>query len=191
MTCQKHRQKEESNMNRTSFFITSILVGIFIVWQGSGSLSFGRLMIGMGAEIQADAETVLAIEKAFNRAEEAIGSGNLQALMQIYSDHYRYKSLSKKDMRNIWKDFLEKYHRIATSHSFSRIVVKKGEHPTAEVTCTGSLWATTNKGERVNLASWLGNVHYLVYEEGAWRIKGQGRYAPNPSHFGQGPPPLF
>jgi len=146
----------------------------------------------MGAEIQADPESILAIENTFNRAEEAIGSGNLQALMQIYSDHYRYKNFTKKDMKKIWKDFFEKYHRIATRHSFSRIVVKTGKHPTAEVTCTGSLWATTNESDqRVNLASWLGDVHYLVFEEGAWRIKGQGRKAPNPSHFGQSPPPLF
>lgn len=56
-------------------------------------------------DIQADAETVDHIVEAFNRAEDAIGEKDLDALMMVYSEHYRYQDLTKADMRKTWRDF--------------------------------------------------------------------------------------
>jgi hypothetical protein len=152
----------------------------------------GALRIDTGADLQTDAETVRHIEDVFNRAEEAIGERNLDALMEVYSEQYRYQDLTKADMRKIWKGFLERYDRISTLHSFSRVVVKPGKYPTAQITCTGALWATSTQNDhRVNLSSWAGDIHHLIYENRAWRIVGQGRNAPNRSEFGQAPPPLI
>jgi hypothetical protein len=112
--------------------------------------------------------------------------------MTVYSEHYRYQDLTKADMRTIWKGFFEHYDRIATLHSFSRILVTPGTPPTADLTCTGALWATGDQtDQRVNLSSWAGDIHHLMYEEGAWKILGQGRNAPNRPEFSQAPPPLF
>lgn len=172
--------------------IVGILAGIAIGALGLGTSSWGALRIDIGADIQADAETVRHIEEAFNRAEDAIGAKNLDALLRVYSEHYRYQDLTKTDMRKIWKGFFEQYDRVATLHSFSRIIVTPGKHPTAHITCTGALWATSDQNDqRVNLSSWAGDVHHLIYEHGVWRIVGQGRNAPNRSEFGQAPPPLF
>ena len=67
-----------------------------------------------------------------------------------------------------------------------------GNPPTADITCTGALWATVDgTDQRVNLSIWAGDIHHLMYEHGAWRIVGQGRNAPNRPEFGQAPPPLF
>lgn len=88
-------------------------------------------------------------------------------------------------MRTIWKDFFARYDRIDALHAFSRIVVTPGKQSTAQITCTGALWATSDRtGQRVNLSIWAGDIHYLVYEDGAWRILGQGRNALNRPEFG-------
>jgi hypothetical protein len=45
--------------------------------------SFGELRIDAGAKLQGDAETLHQIDDAFNRAEDAIGKRELDALMTI------------------------------------------------------------------------------------------------------------
>lgn len=173
-------------------FTILLLAGFVFAWFGLNDESGARIRIGNNAEIRADAKTVRAIEDTFNQAEEAIQRGDLDSLMELYSKDYRYKILTRKDIEVIWKDFFFKYHNIATNHSFSRIVVKEGNPLTAEILCTGSIWATTNQtDERVNLASWLGDIHFLIYENGSWRIRGQGRKSPDLKSFGGIPPPLF
>ena len=172
--------------------IAVILVGVSFSILGAGGLASGALRIDTGAEIHAVAETVDHIVEAFNRAEDAIGEKDLDALTMVDSEHYRYQDLTKVDVRKIWKGFLEQDDRVTTLHSFSRIIVTPGKSPTAQITCTGALWATSDRtDQRVNLSSWAGDVHYLMYEHGAWRIIGQGRNAPNRPKFGQAPPPLF
>ena len=172
--------------------IAVTLLGVSLSILGAGPLSLGRLRIDAGADIQADADTVRYIEQAFNRAEDAIGAKDLDALMRVYSEHYRYQDLTKADIRTIWKRFFEQYDRISTLHSFSRVIVTPGTPPTAQITCTGALWATSDlNDQRVNLSSWAGDVHHLIYEQGAWRIVGLGRKAVNHPEFGQAPPPLF
>jgi uncharacterized protein YhbP (UPF0306 family) len=63
------------------------------------------LRIDREAVIQADAETVTRIEEVFNRADDVIAEKNLDALMAVYSEHYRYQTLTKADMRKIWMGF--------------------------------------------------------------------------------------
>jgi len=169
-----------------------LLIGLLISYQGFDSTALAKLRIGTGADIQADDKTVRDIEAAFIRAEAAINKGDIDSLMALYSQDYHFGVLTKHDMRSIWEGFFRKYHRVETAHSFSRIVVQQGHPLTAVITCTGSIWGTSNKADdRVNLSSWLGNVHFLVYEKGAWRIRGQDRKSPNLSSFEGAPPPLF
>src|SRR5512146_1717104 len=172
--------------------IALTLMGVSFNILGAGAPASAALRIDAGTELHADAETIHQIEEAFNRAEDAIGKGDLDALMEVYSEQYRYQDLTKADMRKIWKGFFEQFARVATLHSFFRIVVKPGKHPTAQITCTGALWATSDQNDqRVNLSSWAGDIHHLIYENSAWRIVGQGRNASNRSELGQAPPPLF
>jgi hypothetical protein len=71
-------------------------------------------------------------------------------------------------------------------------MVTPGNPPTARIICTGALWATLDGTDhRVNLSSWAGDIHHLSYEQGAWRIVGQGRNAANRPEVGQAPPSLF
>lgn len=152
----------------------------------------GGIMVDSWAEVKADDKTVGEILGAFNRAEEALHAQNLDALMNLYSQHYGYHGLAKDDLRKVWTELFAQYQGFASNHIFSRITVMSGTNRTAEVTCTGSLWAISKEtGHRVNLDSWYGEVHHLIYEDGAWRVQGQGGQAPKGIQFGVAPHPFF
>ena len=62
----------------------------------------------------------------------------------------------------------------------------------AELTCSGALWATTREsGERVNVDSWIMEVHYLIYEDGKWKFRGKGKGRAHTVEFGAVFHPLF
>ena len=180
-------------MNRRQTLVAvGILFGI-VMWLQSPCLpAYAKLRIGLGPDIQADSKTVREIQQAFNQAEEAISAEDLDALMALYSKRYQHGSLTNEDIRKAWGSLFSKYRRISTAHSFSKIVVSPGTTPSAEVACTGTIWASSiETAERVNLDSWLGEVHVLIYEDGMWRILGPGKKAQAGLGFHGGPHPLF
>ena len=121
-----------------------------------------------------------------------LGEKDLDALMTVYSQHDRDQDLTKEDTRKIWKGVFVQYDWISTIHTFSRIIVTPGNPPTADITCTGALWAAPDgTDQQVNLSIWAGDIHHLIVEHGAWKVLGHGRNAPNRPEFGQAPPPLF
>lgn len=144
------------------------------------------------AEINADERTVMDIVATFNRAERAIREKNLDALMDLYSDSYRYHGLSKDDVRKLWARLFARYNTILIYHLFTRMIVKSGQPPTAELTCTG--YARGNDmetGWRVRLDSWVFETHHLVLEEGVWRIRGHVDEPSSALEFGSTVHPLF
>lgn len=151
-----------------------------------------KTKVSTGAEVQADDKTVREILDAFHRAEEFLQARNLDALMGLYSKEYNYHGLKKDDLRKIWEDLFAQHHRISTEHMFSKIVVLAGKTPAAEITCTGSLWATSDvAGQRVNIDSWFEEVHHMVYEDGRWRIRGHAGEPSKALQFGVAPHPFF
>lgn len=176
-------------------------LGIFGIAMGSTfwllavsltSPGFAKTKISSDAEIHADNKKVQEIMATFKKAEDALEARNLEALMATYSKDYAYHGLTKDDVRKIWKDLLAQNHRIVSEHRFSRIAVVDGTNPRAEVTCTGSFWTTSDEtGKRVNIDSWFEEVHYLVYEDGAWRIRGHAGEGLKEPLFGNTPHPLF
>lgn len=176
--------------------ITSRLVLLGLLWGLSGCtvpplMHRGGIMVDNWAEVKADDKTVAGILAAFNRAEAALQAGNLDDLMGLYSDSYSYHGLTKPDLRQIWEDLLRRHRDFRSNHILSRIVAAPGDQ-TAEVTCTGSLWAVAKEsGEQVNVDSWYGEVHHLVNEGGAWRVRGHRGQAPKVQAFGAAPHPFF
>lgn len=144
-----------------------------------------------GAETQGDEKTKKEILAMFKKAEGAMQARNIDGLMALYSKDYAYHGLTKAELRKLWGDLFTQYHRVASTHHFSQIAVKPGQSPTAEVTCTGVLWATDETGHRVNIDSWFEEIHYLAYEDGAWRIRGHAGERPKGIWFGVAPHPLF
>ncbi|OGW65892.1 MAG: hypothetical protein A3H49_07570 [Nitrospirae bacterium RIFCSPLOWO2_02_FULL_62_14] len=147
-----------------------------------------------GAAIQADQATLLEITSTFDRAEEAIRSHDLEALMSLYSQHYRYHGIGKAGIRKIWADLFSRYDHITNLHTFSSIKVTGSKtNPSIHITCTGALHGTAKDTKQpVPIDSWHEEVHYLVKEQGVWRILGNaGGEAPALLPFGAAPHPLF
>lgn len=152
----------------------------------------GGIQVDRWAEVKADDHTVAEILTAFNRAEEALQSRNLDALMGLYSDGYSYHGLTKADLRKIWEELLAHYDRLSSNHIFSKIVVTSNQKPSAEITCTGSLWGISKEtGQRENIDSWFGEVHHLEHEAGAWRVRGHKGEVSKVLQFGVAPHPFF
>lgn len=146
------------------------------------------------ATIEADAATVLEITSTFDQAEEAIRSRDLEALMALYAQNYRYHGIGKDGIRKIWADLFARYAVITNLHAFSSITVSgSGSNRIVQITCTGALHGATKKSKQpVPIDSWYREIHYLVKEQGAWRILGsQSGEGPAVLPFGTAPHPLF
>ena len=154
----------------------------------------GMTQIPPDAKIDADQQTILELTSTFDRAEESIRSRDLDSLMALYSEQYRYHGLKKPDIRKIWEELFSHYDLISNIHIFSAIrkIELQGQMK-AEITCTGALWATSkNTKDRVPIDSWHQEIHHLVKEKGGWRIVGSSTDGqPRPRMFGMAPHPLF
>ena len=83
----------------------------------------GKIYVDRWAEIKGSDKDVSEILAAFNRAEEALHARDLDGLMALYSEQYRYHGLSKSDLRKIWEEMFASYDNLASTHTFSRIHV--------------------------------------------------------------------
>lgn len=178
-----------------------LTLGLFgvIVWLGL--LGLPAAIESVGAEtrilpdamIEADRDTVDELLATFHRADEAVVRRDLDGVMSLYSKRYNCHGLAKSDVEQIWMALFKDYREITSSHTFSVIrVTTTPEGLLAEITCTGALWATSERGNlRVPIDSWHEEVHQLVKEDGAWRIRGNAGEAPTVLPFGTAPHPLF
>jgi len=156
------------------------LVGLMVEVQGChlGPLpsvpDLGGTYISQSATIQADTKTVDEILTAFKQAEAAVQHRDLDALMALYAEGYKHRGFTKDTLRTEWKHLFEDYHDFSSTHVLTGIAVESDKSPaTARIICTGSLWAISNDtNQRVNIDSWYGEVHYLIYVDGAWRMRG-------------------
>ena len=143
------------------------------------------------ATIQTDKNTEAAILKSFKKAEDALKRRDIDALMDFYADNYQHRGFTKDSLRTEWKHLLQDYRDFSATHVLTRIVVDADRVPhTAQVTCTGSLWAISNdSNQRVNIDSWYNEVHYLVHRDGVWRIQGHAWEMVNPKDTRTARPP--
>jgi hypothetical protein len=153
----------------------------------------GKTQIAHAAYIEGDDRSVSAIMATFHHADEALRKLDLDELMTLYAQGYKYQGLTRDSLRRIWEDLFRDHDHFTATHVFSRIVVHADQvPPTAEVTCTGSLWANSRStGRRVNIDSWYEEVHYLIYEDGAWRVRGHAWETPKSIRPIPWPHPFF
>lgn len=160
--------------------VIGILAGLLMASQGCQSSPppvFPDLTgthLSAGADIQGDDQTVQAILSFFKKAEDAVKRKDLDDLMALYSEDYKHGGYTKHSVRAVYSDLFAQYRDFSGTHVFSKIKVEAGKPvPLSHVTCTGSLWAISNEtGQRVNIDSWYGEVHYLTFEHGAWHLAG-------------------
>jgi hypothetical protein len=171
--------------------ITPLILAI-IFCAGIGTVG-AKIVVPSGSVIEVDTATTNTIVAAFEQAEQAIKSHDLVGVMAFYSSQYNYHGLKKDDLHKIWKDLFDEYQEIASTHLFTKMVkVGSGRDAVLEVTCTGHLWARSKtSGLYVPIDSWHEEVHSLVLEEGAVRIRGNLGESPRVLPFGTAPHPLF
>ncbi|MDH5641677.1 MAG: hypothetical protein OEY28_10310 [Nitrospira sp.] len=152
-----------------------------------------KIAVPSRSVIEVDEPTAKSIVAMFERADQAVTSRDLDAVMAFYSSHYNYHGLKKDAIRNVWKELFDEYQEIAGTHLLTKLTkVGAGNQAVLEVTCTGHLWARSKtSGLYVPIDSWHEEVHFLVLEEGEWRIKGNLGDVPRTLPFGTSPHPLF
>ena len=192
--------KKRGNMRWWAAVVAiSVVMGLMIELQGCRlgiqppMPDIGATTIAHTAEIQADDQTIKEIMSTFKRADEALRRMDLNALMDLYSEDYTHNGYTKELIRRNWEVLFQGYYDFSSTHVFSKIQVEVGKVSEAEITCTGSLWASsTRTGERVNIDSWFGAVHLLTYKGGAWRIRGHvGEMPRQETRYTLPPHPLF
>jgi ketosteroid isomerase-like protein len=180
--------------------LTSIMTTVMVLGWPEAPSPQAKVELVPGIVLNADDKAVQEILGTFRRADEAVGAGDFDGLMNLYSKMYNYHRLSRSDMRKIWKDLFTHYQEIALLHLFERVLVthsKQGD--TAEITCSGTLTGLPKGGRTpVKLDSWFREVHYLVKEGGEWRIRGNAgdfsevpQFGTVPYFTGVAPHPLF
>jgi hypothetical protein len=175
------------SLARTGLILSVLLLVAF----PAGALALTQIL--PDATVEADQQSLMEIISTFDRAEEAIRARELDALMALYATSYQYHGLRRGDVRKIWADLFARYDLIANMHTFSAIkVVKTGKDITAEITCTGAVWANSRETkERIPIDSWQHEVHRLVRGKDGWRIVGNIGGDKAVRHFGTAPHPLF
>jgi ketosteroid isomerase-like protein len=173
--------------------VFGIFMGLSSALPGRDLTALGETRVAPGSIVETDRATVAELLATFDRAEQAVQARDLNAVMAFYSDDYHYHGLKKTEMRKIWDELFADYRQISSTHLFSTIRTGRSKSGlTAEVTCTGALWATSDlTGLRVPIDSWHEEVHFLVKEDGSWRIRGNAGEAPKTLPFGTAPHPLF
>ena len=151
--------------------------------------------VAYSADVQADRTTMNEILAAFKEAEAALKRRDLDGVMELYSDNYTHQTFNKPALRAIWEKLFQENHDFSTTHVFTQVKVEaRSTSETAQIVCTGSLWAVSNAtNARVNLDSWFGEVHHMVLENGHWRIRGHAWETPGEkqSQFVRPPHPFF
>jgi len=134
---------------------------------------------GVGAD--ADQPIIQELVAAFNEAEAAVKSADLERLMKFYATSYNYHGLKRSDVRRVWEEVFLHYQDISSSHVFTELkLVQADGVRKAYVTCTGVLQGTEKQtGKSITIDSWAREVHYLVKEEGTWRFFGNAGGAAN------------
>ena len=171
---------------------TSVIL-LTLGFAGPSPATLAMTQILPEAEVEGDERSITELIGTFDRAQEAIRSRDLDGLMSLYAQNYQYHGMKKADVRKIWAGLFEHYDFISNVHIFSAIKVESvTDPPTAEITCTGSLWARSEETkQRIPIDSWHQEVHYLVREKNGWRIGGNLGADPAIPRFGTAPHPLF
>lgn len=110
----------------------------------------------------------------FHKAEKAIETENLEALMALYSDKYRNrKNRDKKFAEGIWIKIFTNFDKLSARHSMKLITYEKSSGYQVVVTeCSGILTGTPKGASRpVTIDSWDKQRHILI-NEGSWQLFG-------------------
>ncbi len=171
-----------------SFFI--ILFILFLILWSIGPL-MAETVIGKNAEIHALPEEVKELMSTFEKSDKAIQSKNLNGLMNSYSKNYAHLGADRNEIRKVWTRLFQDYKELLIGHTFNRIHIDRSKRM-AYIVCTGLVFGiNTRTGKKERIDGWVDEVHYLIHEEGEWKIFGHDTESIEPGQFGVAFHPLF
>jgi len=164
-----------------------VLLGLLLDLQGCQTSAPGARgsSIPQSADLRGDPKTIEEILGAFHRFENALQWRDLEGVMALSAESYQDRSFTKANLREEWRHALAEYHGFSAIHLVTRVEVQPDSvQSVAFVTCSGIISAVSNTtGARVTLDSWIGEVHYLIHEQGNWRIQGDAWEVRHPTEI--------
>ncbi len=164
------------DMKRNTFILGVVLLG------GVLALLSPYLPAPVAADVEVvpgvvgerDQALMRDVVAAFDQADAAVRQADLSALMPFYAKGYNYYGLKPADVRRIWAEVFVHYRDLSSRHVFTDVkLMQTGKVKRASVTCTGGLYGIDKEsGKTITIDSWANEVHYLIYEDGAWRFLG-------------------
>ncbi|MFQ6004019.1 MAG: hypothetical protein ACE5OQ_00830 [Woeseia sp.] len=153
-------------------FVMSMQPGITIAEEMGLSERFSMVMRPPAASIEIDERELHSIADFFHKAERAIQTENIDALMALYS--YSYTNLRNGDKHfaaEIWSKIFARFDNISSRHSMKLITYDKAAGR-AVTECSGLLFGTP-EGENglIPIDRWDDQKHMLV-KEGQWKLLG-------------------
>jgi ketosteroid isomerase-like protein len=152
-----------------------VLLGLLVSfeWSVPGPAA-SAVEVAAGSLSEQERKAMKELVEAFDRAEQAVQQGDVEALMPFYAPAYNYHGLKRSDVRRVWEEVFAHYRAVSSKHVFTEAkLARTGGVTKAYVTCTGGLYGTEKQtGKPVTIDSWVHEIHYLVKEQGAWRFYG-------------------
>jgi hypothetical protein len=138
------------------------------------TLSVADVEVGPGVVGERDQALMRDVVAAFDQADAAVRQADIESLMPFYAQGYNYYGLKPADVRRIWAEVFVHYRDLSSRHVFTDVkLMQTGKVKKASVTCTGGLYGIDkDSGKTITIDSWASEVHYLIYEDGAWRFLG-------------------
>lgn len=163
-------------MERNSFILSVVLLGGVLALM---SLYFpapvaADVEVVPGVVGERDQALMRDVVAAFDQADAAVRQADIEALMPFYAKGYNYYGLKPADVRRIWAEVFVHYRDLSSRHVFTDVkLMQTVKVKKASVTCTGGLYGIDKEsGKTITIDSWANEVHYLIYEDGAWRFLG-------------------
>ncbi|MCP4406850.1 MAG: nuclear transport factor 2 family protein [Gammaproteobacteria bacterium] len=117
-------------------------------------------------------KTAKEVMSFFHRAETAIQSRDLEAIMALYSDGYRDGDHDKAAARKIWERIFKRFTELATRHNMS-LVTTSSDKDLVIMRCSGILLGIPEgSGGPIPIDNWNQQDHVLKKEDGQWKLIG-------------------
>ena len=136
-------------------------------------------------------ETLHEIIDYFEKAELAVETGDLDGLLELYSENYKNGPHDKASARKIWKRIFETFKDMSMIHNM-RIDTYSKEGKIIFIECTGILLGKPKgKGSHIPIDNWVREKHILSNENGNWRLIGSAGKERQRFWFDKPMSPLF
>ncbi|MDH5679452.1 MAG: nuclear transport factor 2 family protein [Nitrospinota bacterium] len=152
---------------------------------------FHSIRVSPEMKEKVDHETMKRVSQFFHDAEEAISKGDIDALMDLYSDSYKNGDHDKAAAKAIWQRIFSVFENMSTMHNMN-LVNYSQDGGLIVIGCSGILLGMKKgEGDRVPVDTWTNEEHILTLEKGKWKLVGSAGQKRKRLWFDKPMHPLF